>query len=167
MLVLVLLFLLVNLFFGRKRLQRDIEKKSKASFSVFTQTQSGRLNNLFNNFKQARQTRAPGSTSLNSQTQRSQLIPANSDVLCPNCGQKVPNNAAFCPNCVYSLLPDAQGSRPTVNISPASIQPMIAASPPRTSVQPRPQPQQPAQVPKMQDDPAIQAALQRLWDKAG
>ena len=49
------------------------------------------------------------------------------------------------------------------NVSHAPRQSTITTPSPRNNVQP----QQPAPAPKMQDDPAIRAALQRLWDRAG
>jgi uncharacterized Zn finger protein (UPF0148 family) len=106
-------------------------------------------------------------------------VPAVAEMCCLQCGTSVVEGAAFCPNCGYNFASSDTDSRRypsstpvpfqnigiTPNTSPATMRPIIEMPSLENSVQPQPQPPVPA--PKLQDDPAIQAALQRLWDMAG
>jgi len=87
------------------------------------------------------------------------------NLLCPNCGNAVRPGATYCPNCRYPLSPASQNTPPTLNISPAPEPPLIekALTPSTTTSRPQQEPIKEIVL----DDLAIQATLQRLWDRAG
>jgi hypothetical protein len=145
----ILLFLLVSINFGRKRIER---KRELDSFEADLTEARRRIE------EEERQKYVPPLQPYAEVDKYS--VATTAELRCPNCGVLVDEHAVFCPNCRYSL-------KPTNVESYRSPSPPAALAPTSADVYPTVQPQQPARVPKMQDDPAIQAALQRLWDRAG
>src|SRR6266566_3638056 len=138
--VLVLLFVLVSLVFRRRRLERNREEFERYRAE---EVEARRIAQM-----EARR------IAESEKPQPALNIP------CPNCSQPVRAGATFCPNCRYVLSAGGQDARPKVQTLPVSgpHAPGKGLTPPNRN---KPQP---AQV--KQDDQAIKATLQRLWDRA-
>ena len=129
MLLLVLLFLLVNLLFGRKRLER---KRELDNFEA--DVARARQNVEKNGKPQSKQYALPPQPQ--SYAGAGNYPPAPMpESRCPNCGQPVDERATYCPNCRYVFTPeDAETRRypppsipPTPLPVPASAQPQSAS----------------------------------------
>jgi len=141
--VLVLLLTLVSLVFGRRR---AVQKRGRQEMERFKaeEVEAHRIAE-----REARRRAA----------ESEKLQPAP-NIPCPNCGQPVRTGATFCPNCRYVLSAGGQDARPKVQMLPVSEPP----APVKVPAPPNRNEPQPAQV--KQDDQAIKATLQRLWDRA-
>ncbi len=138
--VLVLLFVLVSLVFRRRRLERNREEFERYRAE---EVEARRIAQM-----EARR------IAESEKPQPALNIP------CPNCSQPVQTGATFCPNCRYVLSPGGQDARPKVQTLPVSG----PHAPGKVLTPPNRNEPQPAQV--KQDDQAIKATLQRLWDRA-
>ncbi len=168
--VLILLFVLVSLTFGRRRalhLRTGVQvntskgKISIASLLTASHAHLGRLNELFNRRKQPpfsiQQTPSVKEHLPSMYPQSATNAP---NLPCPNCGQPVRFGANYCPSCRYLLSPSRRNARPLVNTLPVPVLPVVD----KAVVPPNRNEPQPSQV--KQDDQAIKATLQRLWDLA-
>jgi len=143
-LVLVLLFVLVSLVFGRRRAVRKRDRHEMERFKA-EEVEAHRIAE-----REARRI-----TEMGSQRQYAQPAGAGttaplgspvSELRCPNCHEAIEETDTYCPNCRYLLSPSASGLHRSATPPPAApqvqSQPQGAyAVPPVASPQAQPQPQ--------------------------
>ncbi len=157
--VLLVVFILVSLSFGRKRAQRrrelarfkadELEAQRRAEAEVQRQRQTSAIVNR-------------GSSS----NQQPQFVP---DLRCPHCNYLVKSNDAYCPNCQSLLSPSASGLHLLATPPVQSLQPLqqipeatgsgnYPSPPPQLSPQQAAYAQQPTLVPasSMSEQPTLE-----------
>jgi len=133
----VLLFLLVNLLFGRKRLERKRKRlERKRELDNFEADVARARQNVEQNGKPlSKQYALPPQPQPYAGAGNYPAAPTP-ESRCPNCGQPVDERATFCPNCRYVFTPaDAETHRyPPLSMPPVPLPVPAPAQPQSASI---------------------------------